>query len=69
MTKADVIANAKANNVSAEDLQILENTPMFFKGSALLAKISFDIEVLEVGDTGFYLYLDLDNVLTITDES
>ena len=27
MTKADVIANAKANNVSAEDLQILENTP------------------------------------------
>ena len=42
---------------------------MFFKGSALLAKISFDIEVLEVGDTGFYLYLDLDNVLTITDES
>ena len=49
--------------------QILENTPMFFKGSALLAKISFDIEVLEVGDTDFYLYLDLDNVLTITDES
>ena len=49
--------------------QILENTPMFFKGSALLAKISFDIEVLEVGDTACYLYLDLDNVLTITDES
>ena len=49
--------------------QILENTPMFFKGSALLAKISFDIEVLEVGDSDFYLYLDLDNVLTITDES
>ena len=49
--------------------QILEDTPMFFKGSALLAKISFDIEVLEVGDSDFYLYLDLDNVLTITDES
>jgi hypothetical protein len=42
---------------------------MFFKGSALTAKISYEAEILEVGDTNMLLYLDLTNVLTITDES
>ena len=45
----------------------------YFVGKARLEQWKksgkFDIEVLEVGDPGFYLYLDLDNVLTITDES
>ena len=42
---------------------------MFFTGSALTAPISFEAEILEVGDTNMILYLDLTNVLTITDES
>ena len=42
---------------------------MFFKGSSLTADISFDIEFYEIGDTNFTLFLDLDNILTITDES
>jgi hypothetical protein len=42
---------------------------MFFKGSALTAPVSYEVEILEVGDTNMLLYLDLTNVLTITDES
>ena len=59
-----VISSALANNST-----IIENTQMFFKGSALTAKISYEAEILEVGDTNMLLYLDLTNVLTITDES
>ena len=58
------ISSALANNCT-----ILESTPMFFTGSALTAPISFESEILEVGDTNMILYLDLTNVLTITDES
>ena len=58
------ISSALANNST-----ILESTPMFFTGSALTAPISFEAEILEVGDTNMILYLDLTNVLTITDES
>tara|TARA_A100001515_G_scaffold91469_1_gene72918 strand:+ start:8032 stop:9420 length:1389 start_codon:yes stop_codon:yes gene_type:complete len=58
------LSAALANNSS-----IVENTVMFFKGSSLTAEISFDIEFYEIGDTNFTLFLDLDNILTITDES
>lgn len=58
------LSAALANNSS-----IVEDTVMFFKGSSLTAEISFDIEFYEIGDTNFTLYLDLDNILTITDES
>jgi len=58
------LSSALANNSS-----IVENTTMFFKGSSLTAEISFDIEFYEIGDTNFTLFLDLDNILTITDES
>ena len=42
---------------------------MFFKGSSLTAKISYDLEILQVGDRDVRIQLDLDNILTITDES
>tara|TARA_R100001509_G_scaffold29057_1_gene15383 strand:+ start:4851 stop:6266 length:1416 start_codon:yes stop_codon:yes gene_type:complete len=58
------ISSALANNST-----IIESTQMFFKGSALTAPVSYEVEILEVGDTNMLLYLDLTNVLTITDES
>ena len=58
------ISSALANNST-----ILENTQMFFKGSALKANISYDLEILQVGDRDVRVQLDLDNILTITDES
>ena len=58
------ISAALANNST-----IIEDTQMFFKGSALTAPVSYEAEILEVGDTNMLLYLDLTNVLTITDES
>ena len=58
------ISAALANNST-----ILENTQMFFKGSSLTAKISYDLEILQVGDRDVRIQLDLDNILTITDES
>jgi len=65
ITDSDTIelSAALANNST-----IVENTVMFFKGSSLTAEISFDIEFYEIGDTNFTLYLDLDNILTITAE-
>ena len=65
------ITNSTTFEISGElnNSQILESTPMFFTGSALTAPVSFEAEILEVGDTNMILYLDLTNVLTITDES
>jgi len=66
------ITNSTTFEISAQlanNSSIIENTRMFFKGSALTAPVSFEAEILEVGDTNMLLYLDLTNVLTITDES
>tara|TARA_R100001129_G_scaffold71077_3_gene48379 strand:- start:397 stop:1794 length:1398 start_codon:yes stop_codon:yes gene_type:complete len=72
ITDSDTIVLTDPNsdgNALANNSTILENTVMFFKGSSLTADISFDIEFYEIGDTNFTLFLDLDNILTITDES
>ena len=66
------IVDSDTITISAElanNSTIIENTQMFFKGSALTAPVSYEVEILEVGDTNMLLYLDLTNVLTITDES
>ena len=72
ITDSDTIVLTDPNsdgNALANNSTILEDTVMFFKGSSLTAEISFDIEFYEIGDTNFTLFLDLDNILTITDES
>ena len=66
------IVDSDTITISAElanNSTILENTQMFFKGSSLTAKISYDLEILQVGDRDVRIQLDLDNILTITDES
>ena len=69
ITVASVTADATLTTVAAlaSGYTILNGTTMYFTGSAATVTISGDIDFINLGDTNFTLTLDLDRILTLTD--
>ena len=64
------VANATTITTSgalASGYTILNGTAIYFTGSAATVTISGNIDFINLGDTNFTLTLDLDKILTLTD--
>ena len=69
ITVASIVADATLTTVAAlaSGYTILNGTTMYFTGSAATVTISGNIDFINLGDTNFTLTLDLDRILTLTD--
>ena len=64
VSSATVIVASAAHD---SGYSIIDDTQMYFAGSAATATISGDIDFTTIGETNFTLTLDLDKILTLTD--